>query len=187
LIVAFNGGRRRRWHIPELPGAPGDPARIKPRLRRPDRPLSPLAVLGIWIAIVVAVQVSGVRSFNVDTEGAVRERVGIVSVMGRSEHISRATPFQGADVTNVMGRSELDLSDATLAPGARATVHVVSMMGEVILRVPRTWTVDTGAISALGGVRDERGTPPEAEASADPAPRLLLRGLIMFGRLTITS
>jgi hypothetical protein len=187
LIVAFNGGRRRRWHMPEEACAPGDPAARLKRLRRPDRPLSSLAVLGIWIAIVVAVQVSGIRSFNADTVRSGSERIGIVSVMGRSEHVSRATPFQGANVTNVMGRSELDLSEAILAPGANATVHVVSMMGGVILRVPRTWTVDTGAISALGGVRDDRGTPPEVEVSADPAPRLVLRGLIMFGRLTITS
>ena len=47
--------------------------------------------------------------------------------------------------------------------------------------------MDTGAVSALGRVRDERATPPEAEATAGPAPRLVLRGLVMFGRLTITS
>jgi hypothetical protein len=153
-------------------------------MRRPDHPLSPLATIGVWIAVVVALQVSGFRSFSADNAD---DRVRVVSVMGRSEHISRATAFQGADVTNVMGRSGLDLSDAALAPGASATVHVFSMMGAVVMRVPRTWTVDTGALSALGNVRDERGTPPEAEATASPAPRLVLRGFVMFGRLTITS
>jgi hypothetical protein len=183
IIVALNGGRRRRWHAPDQPGDPTVPAHFR-RMRRPGHPLSSLATIGIWIAVFVALQMSGFRSFTADNAD---DRVRVVSVMGRSEHISRATAFQGADVTNVMGRSELDLSDVTLAPGASATVHVFSMMGAVVMRVPRTWTVDTGAVSALGRVHDERGTPPEAEATASPAPRLVLRGFVMFGRLTITS
>jgi hypothetical protein len=187
IIVALNGGtRRRRWHAPRPPRVPGVPGQAPPfRVpRRPDYPLSPLAVLGIWIAVVVGLQVSGLRSFSDDS---VSNRVGVISVMGRSEHISRATAFQGADVTNVMGRSELDLSQAMLAPGATATVNVLSAMGNVVVRVPPTWTVDSGAVSALGKIGDDRARLPEAEASAAPAPRLVLRGLVVFGRLTITS
>jgi len=187
LIVALNGGRRRRWRIeePPAPGSPAKPAHVRRRHRRHDATLSPLAVLGVWIGIFVALQVSGIRSFN--EASSTSDRVGVVSVMGRSEHVSRATAFQGADVTNVMGKSELDLRDATMAPGANATVHVFSAMGTVELRVPPTWTVDAGAISALGGVRDQRATPAEAETTAGPAPRLVLRGLVLFGRLVITS
>jgi len=183
VIVAINGGRRRRrWHGPKPP--PGSEERAHYRgLRRPDYPLSPLAVLGIWIAVVVGLQVSGFRSLSGES---VSERIGLVSVMGRSEHVSRATAFQGANVTNVMGRSELDLTQATLAPGATADVSVFSAMGNVVLRVPPTWTVDTGAVTALGKIADDRGTLPTAEAEALPAPRLVLRGLVLFGRVTIT-
>lgn len=185
IMVAFNGGtRRRRRHGPKPPRVPGEPPRPR-RPHRPDYPLSPLAVLGIWIAIFMGLQVSGIRSFS-SAESAT-DRVAVVSVMGNSEHVSRATAFQGADVTNVMGRSEIDLSQATLAPGATATVNVFSAMGGVVLRVPASWTVDTGAISALGRVADTRPTPTEAEASETPTPRLVLRGLVIFGRLTITS
>ena len=106
--------------------------------------------------------------------------------MGRAEHVSRATAFEGANVTNVMGRSELDLTQAILAPGATADVSVFSAMGSVVLRVPPTWTVDTGAVTALGKIADDRGTLPKAEAEAVPAPRLVLRGLVLFGRVTIT-
>jgi hypothetical protein len=185
IIVAFNGGRRRRWRVADLPGGPTDSAHPRrPHRHRHNRSLSPLGVLGVWIAVVVAMQVSGVRSFSGTSTG---ERVRVVSVIGRSEHISRATAFQGADITNVIGRSELDLRDATLAPGANATVHVRSAMGTVVVRVPPTWTVDAGAVSAIGGVRDDRATPAEADVTAGPAPRLVLRGLVLFGRLTITS
>jgi hypothetical protein len=200
LIVALNGGTRRRWRMPQPPqppqppGGPADATQIGRRHRHRhghNRTLSPLAVVGTWIAVVVALQVSGVRSFN---EANASDRVRVVSVMARSEHISQATAFQGADITNVMGRSELDLHNATMAPGANATVHVFSAMGAVVLRVPPTWTVETGSVTALGGVRDERlgvrderDSPPERDDTAGPAPRLVLRGLVMFGRLTITS
>jgi hypothetical protein len=187
VIVALNGGRGRPWHIPAKPGEPGDPGQVK-RLRRPDHPLSPLATVGIWIAVFVALQVSGIRTLsNANNDTGAEQRVHVVSVMGRSEHISRATTFQGGNITNVMGQSELNLHDATLAPGATATVHVFSAMGTVVLRVPPTWTIDAGAVSALGRVRDDRAPMAESEAPAGQAPRLEIRGLVMFGRLMITS
>jgi hypothetical protein len=223
VIVALNGGRRRQWHVPETPDEPSDPKHVK-RLRLRERPLSGLAVLGIWIAVIVAVQVSGIRT-GIRSLGEVvdGDRLRVVSVMGRAEHTSRNTTFQGGDVTNVMGRSEIDLTDAVMEPGASASLQVFSMMGNVVVRVPPEWTVDTSAVSALGGLRDDRGpragrgrssirverdaplTPeapdPDAKpASPDvktgpappdvktgPAPRLVLRGLVMFGRLSITS
>ena len=184
IIVALNGGRRRRWRMPDASGNPADPNCKRPH--RHVRSLSPLGILGVWIAVFVALQVSGLRSFR-DANADNDNRARVVSVMGRTEHISRAGAFQGADVTNVMGRSELDLRDATIAPGENATVQVFSAMGTVVMRVPSTWTVDTGAVSALGTVRDERIRPPQAEAPADPAPRLVLRGLVTFGRLLVTS
>jgi hypothetical protein len=76
--------------------------------------------------------------------------------MGRSEYTSRAPRFRAAEVTNVMGRSELDLRDAKIPPGGEATVQVFSAMGEVTVRVPPNWTVDTRAIPAMGAVRDHR-------------------------------
>ena len=211
LIIAFNGGGRRRWYGQEppeppdqaaQPGLPGQPAapwnkwdrRAARRMRRHQRSLAPLAILGIWIAIFVGFQASGaygIRTFNDARNAAFGEsssdRVHVVSVMGRSDHVSRATSFKGADVTNVMGRADLDLRDAMLAPGASAQLQVFSLMGAVVVRVPPTWTVDTGAISAMGGVSDERfpqssDTPP---AGAGPPPRLVLRGVVAMGRLTI--
>jgi hypothetical protein len=218
LIIAFNGGRRR-WHGPEpaaaaapgQPEQPGQPAQpwdrhYARRMRRHQRSLTPLAVLGIWIAIFVGFQVSGmsgIRSFGDRADVAFGEsapgRVRLVSVMGRSDHVNRATRFQGADVTNVMGRSDIDLRDAKMEPGATASIRVFSLMGAVVLRVPPTWTVDTGAVTAMGGVRDERferlpdpdddddaaGGAGADAAPAGPAPHLVLRGLVGMGRLTI--
>jgi hypothetical protein len=211
LIIAFNGGRRRRWFeplqaeqaahaaqagVPPIPpGMPWDKkeARRMHRMYRHRRSLSPLAVLGIWIAIFIGFQMSGTsrfRNWNDSRNASYTEsssgRVQVVSVMGRSDYVSRATAFRGADVVNIMGRSEIDLRDATLAPGTTAPVHVVSLMGAVVMRVPPTWTIETGAITAMGGVQDERPRQTETDApAAGTPPRLVLRGTVGMGRLTI--
>jgi hypothetical protein len=172
--------------VPPLPPDPANPWR--PRHPRHPRTLGPLAVVGIWIAIVVALRVSGAPAGTVSSlTDPSSNGVHVVSVFGRAEHTSRAIPFEGAEVMNMFGRSEIDLRDATLEPGERRRLQVVSAFGAVVVRVPPTWTVDTGAISAFGGVADERPRLKEDEtpAAAGPAPRLELGGLVMFGRLTI--
>ena len=161
------------------------------RMYRHRRSLSPLAVLGIWIAIFIGFQMSGTSRFRYWNDSAnaaysesSSERMHVVSVMGQSDHVSRATAFKGADVTNVMGQSTIDLRDAKLAQGEAATVRVFSIMGAVILRVPPTWTVDAGAVTAMGSIQDQRATPTEAPEPGTP-PRLVLRGTIGMGRLVI--
>jgi hypothetical protein len=83
------------------------------------------------------------------TEPSSSNGVHVVSVFGRAEHTSRATPFEGAEVMNVFGRSEIDLRrDWTRRTPAAA--------GSLRLRGHRRARAadvdaDTGAISALGG------------------------------------
>jgi hypothetical protein len=190
LIIALNGGTRRRWAPPQLsqPPDPAHPGRHRLPHEHP-RTLGGLAVIGIWIAVVVALRVSGAPGGTVSTftDPSSPNRVHVVSVFGRAEHTSRGTPFEGAQVMNMFGRSEIDLREATLKPGERQQLQIMSAFGAVEVRIPPTWTVDTGAISALGGVADERPRLREGDAPAGPAPRLDLRGLVMFGRLTIRS
>ena len=196
LIIAFNSGRRAPSGTPGGPAGesgPGDPAAaadsrpFKPRRHHHERTLSGLAVIGIWIAIFVGVQVSGVSFMRSSDRIDSSDRARVTSVMGRSEYTSRAARFRAADVTYVMGRTELDLRQATIPPGGEASVEIFSAMGAVIVRVPPDWTVDTRALPALGAVRDERFPISEPDAAAGPAPRLVLRGVVLMGRLTIAS
>jgi hypothetical protein len=196
LIIAFNSGRRPREAATEAApdaaastSAPGDAWSRHGRRHRRHGVMSPLAVIGIWIAIFVGVQVSGVGFMRSSDQTDSSDRARLFSVMGRSEYTSRAPRFRAAEVTNVMGRSELDLRDAKIPPGGEATVQVFSAMGEVVVRVPPNWTVDTQAMPAMGAVRDHRFPAPEsgADAGTEPAPRLILRGLVLMGRLTIAS
>ena len=195
LIIAFNSGRRPREAVTAAAAdaaagaaAPGDPWSRPWQHPRPRRGMmSPLAVIGIWVAIFVGVQVSGVGFMRSSDQTDSRDRARVISVMGRSEYTSRAERFRAAEVTNVMGRAELDLRNANIPPGGEATVEVFSAMGAVVVRVPPNWTVDTRAIPAMGRVEDQRFPPSEPDTSTGPAPRLILRGVVLMGRLTIGS
>ena len=129
---------------------------------------------------------------------------GVVAVMGRASRTSDQRTFTGADMTSVMGRSLLDLREATLAPGEEAYVDVFGMMGAVELIVPQGWIVDVEAVPVMGRVDDSRfrpvriptgaeaAPPQDGSAGAPPAeaaepPRLVVRGFIMMGRLNIRS
>ena len=86
-----------------------------------------------------------------------------------------------------MGRCELDLTHAAISSGDEPVVHVHALMGEVTLRVPSDWTVDTRAMPVIGNVHDYR-VQPAAEAPIDSRrPRVVVRGFVMFGALEIRN
>jgi hypothetical protein len=91
-------------------------------------------------------------------------------------------------MTSVMGGCVLDLRQAIVAPGAEAVVNVFAFMGGHEVVVPSGWTVIPDVVPILGAVEDKR-----LSAIVDPtlagvaAPRLVLRGMVMLGGLTIKS
>src|SRR6266851_157524 len=78
------------------------------------------------------------------------------AILGETRSVSPATEFHGGDLTAIMGHCELDLTQATIAPGETPVVNVFVLMGEVTVRVPKDWIVDTRAVPALGQVKDWR-------------------------------
>ena len=56
--------------------------------------------------------------------------------MGRDHRVINAPEFRGGQMTSVMGRSELDLRTATIAPGQDVTIEVFMLMGGATIRVP---------------------------------------------------
>jgi hypothetical protein len=62
-------------------------------------------------------------------------------------------------------------------------------MGGCEIAVPPSWTVVTPLVPVMGGIDDKRLAPlPGAESiTGKPAPRLVLRGLILMGGIEIKS
>lgn len=143
-----------------------------------------------WTVVaLVLVFVIGIQAFLPHASA----NAGLASVhalMGRGVQAPNGT-VSGGDVTAVMGVAELDFRHVALPPGEELIVDVLAVMGGVIIRVPDHWTVDTRAVPVLGGARDRRfhafDAADDAPRSGQPAPRLVLRGAVVMGGLTIRS
>ena len=57
---------------------------------------------------------------------------------------------------SVMGGSNIDLREVTIAPGETVTVDLFTLMGGGVIRVPDQWVVDIQTVQVMGGVKDRR-------------------------------
>lgn len=88
-------------------------------------------------------------------------------------------PFEGAEVTAVMGGVKLDLSNATMARDT-AVIDVFALMGGTEIFVPRDWDVTVRVVSLMGGCSDKR------RPATGPATRhLVIRGMAVMGGVEI--
>ena len=116
----------------------------------------------------------------------------LFAVLSGVKRVSAPQPFHGAEVTTFMGGALLDLRQAILSPGAEAVLDVFAVMGGCELLIPPHWVVSAPIVAVMGGVDDKRILSPptvieQATASGGPAPRLVIRGFVMMGGVTIRS
>jgi hypothetical protein len=90
--------------------------------------------------------------------------------------------FTGGDLTAVMGGCEIDLRQASIAPGTTAVIDVFAFWGGIDIRVPEDWTVVTRVTPLLGGVEDQT-RPPQGASSK----RLEIRGTAIMGGVVIKN
>ena len=145
-----------------------------------------------WIFIMFGIVMSaqgryGVRGWDSNGRSITRtettDTVHRAAIMGQTKSVSHATAFHGGDLTAIMGECDLDLTQATIAPGETPVVNVFVLMGQATVRVPDDWIVDTRAVPALGGVRDTR--PDQSSDGAAERPHLVLRGAVTMGELLV--
>jgi len=99
--------------------------------------------------------------------------------------------FRGTDITVFMGGAHLDLRRAVASPGSEAVIDVFIVMGGCELFVPPDWIVSAPLLAVLGGVDDKRIVQPptviEQATTLGSPPRLVLRGMMLMGGITIRS
>jgi hypothetical protein len=105
-----------------------------------------------------------------------------LAIMGGVARRSSAQAFTGADLTAVMGGCEIDLRQASIAPGTEAVIDVFAFWGGIDIKVPPDWTVITRAMPLMGGVEDKTRAPQGAAGK-----RLVLRGIVIMGGVTIKN
>lgn len=148
-----------------------------------------------WPVVLIAIgfrlmrRAGGGGPFSVQEGADVGSMFAILSGVKR---VAAPEPFLGTEVTVFMGGAHLDLRQATLAPGAEAVVDLFTIMGGCELLIPPDWVVSTPIVTIMGGVDDKRIVPPPPviDSAALPprsAPRLVIRGFMMMGGVTIRS
>ena len=146
----------------------------------------PLVLIGIGSALVM----QAMRRRTREMSGADADaNLSIFAVLSGVKRTSAAERFRGGEITALMGGAQIDLRQATIPPGEEAAIEILIMMGGCEIFVPSHWNVVTPVLPVMGGIDDKRLAPlPGAvETLAKPAPRLVLRGLLMMGGIEIKS
>lgn len=143
----------------------------------------PLVLVGIGAALVMQT----LRQRDRDAAGiGADDTVNVFAVMSGVKRASASARFRGGEVTTFMGGCQINLSQATIPPGEEAALDVFAMMGGCEIIVPPSWEVATPIMPVMGGVEDKRVAAIAAETRG-PAPRLVLRGLLLMGGIVIRS
>jgi hypothetical protein len=106
------------------------------------------------------------------------DEVALVAILDGVELKNRAAAFRGGSMLAWFGGVAVDLREATLAPGARLSVH--ALFGGVAIRVPPGWRLESNLRATAGGV-DVRA----ADAESPDAPTLTLDGFALFGGIAV--
>jgi predicted membrane protein len=107
-----------------------------------------------------------------------------LAIMGGVHRRSNSQTFEGADLTAIMGGCEIDLRQASIAPGTEAVIDVFAIWGGIDIKVPEDWTVVIRAIPLMGGVEDKTHLlqPPPT-----PEKRLVISGIVVMGGVAVKN
>jgi hypothetical protein len=100
--------------------------------------------------------------------------------------------FMGGDIVAIFGGFEIDLTQAEF-PADQVEIEMVAIFGGGELRVPPNWEVIVESVGIFGGTSDHtwhpQSVPPAAAGTASSAPikRLIIKGVAIFGGLTIKN
>lgn len=130
------------------------------------------------LVIVVGLLVIFGRGAGTRTTSS-EHRINTINIFSGTSLNSDSQQFEGGQVTAVFGGAEIDLSSASLAPGA--SLDVFAAFGGVEIRVPREWRVDISGFPLFGGF--ENATSKDG-LGAD-APHLGIDATVLFGGLEV--
>ena len=131
--------------------------------------LAGLAILAHWAGRTIP---AGARDEDV---------VRSTAVFGGHKLPVTARNFQGAWLTAIFGGIELDLRDATPAPGG-ASVNATVVFGGTEILVPRGWRINVRCTPIFGGLDDKTD---HKQALPDDAPVLNVDAVALFGGVDV--
>jgi len=101
--------------------------------------------------------------------------------------------FMGGEIVAIFGGFEVDLTQADFQ-GSQIVIEVVTIFGGGEIRVPTTWEVIVDSVGIFGGTGDRTSHPlaqnqdaTQTAGPAAPAKRLIVKGVSIFGGLTLKN
>jgi predicted membrane protein len=110
-------------------------------------------------------------------------RVSALAIMAGVVRGNNSPTFEGGDLTAIMGGCEIDLREASIAPGNDAVIDVFAFWGGIEIRVPEDWTVVSRVTPLMGGLEDK--TRPVSQGAL--RKRLILRGIAIMGGVGVKN
>ena len=107
--------------------------------------------------------------------------VNLVALLGDQQRTSRSPQLAGGRLIGVVSDIRLDLREARPVPTG-ATLTVIAVVGDVEIVVPRDWVVEVGGTAIVGDFHDRTGAGGPLRHDA---PRVVVRGLALFGEVTV--
>lgn len=104
------------------------------------------------------------------------------AILGSTKKVIFSKNFKGGDITNFMGGTEINCTQADI--NGRVLLDVTQIFGGTKIIVPPHWTIHSAATSIFGGFEDKR---PSNINSTDPNKVLVIDGTSIFGGIEIKS
>lgn len=136
-----------------------------------------------WLAVSVASLVAAftikkaVPAFGDESD----DWFSIVAVIGGRDFTSSSEHFTEGTALAVMGGIDLDLREATLAPGAKLELR--AFMGGIDVSVPASWRVEIVSTERMGDVVSDL----DAGNQDDEGPLLIVYANATMGGISISA
>ena len=117
-----------------------------------------------------------------ETENSTEDILDSTSIFGGIKKNVLSKNFKGGDVTNIMGGSELNFSQADIK--GEVILDLTQIFGGTKLVVPADWDVKSDIVAIFGGIEDKRSLE---NVSINPSKVLLLKGTSIFAGIEIRN
>ena len=127
---------------------------------------------------------SGIEEADVidESQNSSEDILDTTSIFGGIKKNVLTKNFKGGDITNIMGGTELNFSQADIK--GEVILDMTQIFGGTKIVVPADWDVKSDIVAIFGGIEDKRSLE---NISINPSKVLLLKGTSIFAGIEIRN
>ena len=141
--------------------------------------LWPLALVFIGI-FIIRQRATGESEISIEESDSHLEDTAI---FGGGDRVFTTQNFKKGTFTAIFGGANLDLTTANIRDGV-AEIEIFYLFGGSKIRIPKNWSIEFKSTNIFGGLSDKRII---SDLNQEDQPRLIIKGLTLFGGAEITN